>query len=228
LQDTTSTGAGICLALITALLRNKPQRFTMSAIARPALLRALIMVLCFVTATAAPCGTRTGDTAGAIAHGQQMYSWRSLLILAATAIMTIKAHVASTARAGPCACQHCQKNAACKDGHSRACSCSHCKTEQEKRRTREYFRRFHRKSDTSTECGCQHCQHKHRMTPTPTQTPSTWLEYTAHHNLGNKVTANNYTMHALPYYVPHQNPTTRSLLQVTLTPHSIPQTGGAT
>jgi hypothetical protein len=52
LQHTTSIGAGICLALIAALLRNRPQRFAMSAIARPALLRALIVALRVVTATA--------------------------------------------------------------------------------------------------------------------------------------------------------------------------------
>jgi hypothetical protein len=52
LQHTTSIGAGICLALIDALLRNRPQCFAMSAIACPALLRALIVALRVVTATA--------------------------------------------------------------------------------------------------------------------------------------------------------------------------------
>jgi hypothetical protein len=163
-QHTTSIRAGICLTLIAALLRNTPQR-TMSAIASPVLLRALIMAICAATATTTPCGTSAGDTAAAIAHGQQLYSWRSLLMLAATAIMTIKAHVASTARADHCACQHCQKSKACTT--RRACSCSHCRTEKAKRRTREFSRRFHRKSDTSSECGCRHCKQQHRKRNRP-------------------------------------------------------------
>jgi hypothetical protein len=161
MQHNTFVKAWIYLSIMAALVRNTPQRPTTYKVASPVLLLALIMVSCVATATPSPCGTSAGDKAAAalFAHGQQIQSWRSLLILAATGIMTIKAHEASTARAGQCDCQRCRKSKTCKDGlcrPSRACSCSHCKKEKENRRTREYSRRFHCKSDTSKECGCQH------------------------------------------------------------------------
>ncbi|KAF6233894.1 hypothetical protein COO60DRAFT_1672859, partial [Scenedesmus sp. NREL 46B-D3] len=110
-------------------------------------------------------------------HTQPMeidkHSWRTLLVAAATALMTLKAHAASTACLVDCNCLQCnlqryKKRFPTTYKPREPCGCQHCQQEH-KRQRKQYGSKYKEKKDRDPICECRHCtqQLRHDKPPPP-------------------------------------------------------------